>query len=189
MPGWTRTNRPTGRSWSHGSESKREHGGRIARLARIVKPSESATRNLAQAVVAVSGIAHRFPLQIDTIIDNLIAIIGTFSSEGKGVYAVNSLATRMKNAAVLMDATRNRILQKYQVTPEARLSSGMEAEVYTYGSDAVLKLYVGTASHADLLTLQDFYNALDRQHVPYALPRIHAVAQEAGFLRALRCPV
>jgi hypothetical protein len=82
----------------------------------------------------------------------------------------------------MMDVARSHILQKYQVAPETWLSSGMEAEVYAYGADAVLKLYAGTASHADLITLQDFYHGLDRQHVPYALPRIHTVAQEADFL-------
>jgi Ser/Thr protein kinase RdoA (MazF antagonist) len=81
-----------------------------------------------------------------------------------------------------MEAARSDLLQKYQIAPEAWLSSGMEAEVYTYGPDAVLKLYAGTANRADLLTLQAFYNALDRQHVPYVLPRIHSVAEEAGFL-------
>jgi hypothetical protein len=50
------------------------------------------------------------------------------------------------------------------------------------GHDAVLKLYAGTASRADLLTLQAFYNALDRQRVPYALPSIHTVAEEADCL-------
>ena len=81
-----------------------------------------------------------------------------------------------------MDAARNHILQKYQVAPETWLSSGMEAEVYAYGPDAVLKLYAGTASLADLRTLQAFYNALERQHLAYTLPRIHTVAEEAGFL-------
>jgi hypothetical protein len=81
-----------------------------------------------------------------------------------------------------MDEARGHILQKYQVAPEAWLSSGMEAEVYAYGPDAVLKLYAGTASLADLLTLQGFYDGLDRQHVPYALPHIHTVAEEHGFL-------
>jgi hypothetical protein len=84
-----------------------------------------------------------------------------------------------------MDAARNHILQKYQVVPEAWLSSGMEAHVYAYGSDAVLKLYEGTASYTDIRTLQDFYNALDRQHAPYALPHIHSVAEEAGFLSTI----
>jgi len=81
-----------------------------------------------------------------------------------------------------MDAARNYILQKYHVAPEAWLSSGMEADVYAYRPDAVLKLYAGTARCADLLILQDFYNGLDRQLLPYALPRIHTVAQEGSFL-------
>jgi len=45
-----------------------------------------------------------------------------------------------------------------------------------------LQLYVGTTSRTDLLTLQDFYNGLDRQRVPYALPRIYSVAEEADVL-------
>jgi aminoglycoside phosphotransferase (APT) family kinase protein len=81
-----------------------------------------------------------------------------------------------------MDTARNQILQKYHVSPDARLSSGMEAEVYAYGPDTVLKLYARTASLSDLRILQDFYNSLDRQLVPYALPRIHTVAQEDRFL-------
>ena len=58
----------------------------------------------------------------------------------------------------------------------------MEAEVYAYGPDAVLKLYPGTASLAEMLILQDFYDSLDRRLVPYALPRIHTVAREDRFL-------
>src|SRR5262245_41872447 len=81
-----------------------------------------------------------------------------------------------------MDAARNHILQKYHVSPDARLSSGMEAEVYAYGPDAVLKLYDGTASLADLQILKDFYDSLDRQLVPHALPRVYTVAQEDRFL-------
>jgi Ser/Thr protein kinase RdoA (MazF antagonist) len=58
----------------------------------------------------------------------------------------------------------------------------MEAEVYAYGPYDVLKLYHGTAGLADLLTLQAFYDGLDRQSVPYALPQIHAVAREGPLL-------
>jgi Ser/Thr protein kinase RdoA (MazF antagonist) len=85
----------------------------------------------------------------------------------------------------MMDAARSQILQKYQVVPEAWLSSGMEAEVYAHASDTVLKLYPGSVSHTDLLTLQGFYDGLDRQHVPYALPCISTVADEASFLIAI----
>ncbi len=81
-----------------------------------------------------------------------------------------------------MKAAKNSILQKYQVSPAAWLGKGMEADVYAYGDDAVLKLYAGTSSLAHLTTLQHFYETLERRLVPYALPRIHAVVQEDPFL-------
>jgi hypothetical protein len=81
-----------------------------------------------------------------------------------------------------MDTRRDHILRRYGVAPDARLSSGMEAEVYAYGADAVLKLYPGTASLADRLSLRDFYAGLERQRLPYALPRIHTIAHEADVL-------
>jgi Ser/Thr protein kinase RdoA (MazF antagonist) len=80
------------------------------------------------------------------------------------------------------DAARNHILQQYHLSPKAHLGSGMEAEVYAYGPDAVLKLYAGTARRADLLALQAFYNQLDRTRVPYALPHIDTIAEEGQFL-------
>lgn len=71
---------------------------------------------------------------------------------------------------------------EYNVSPAALLSRGMEAEVYAYGPDAVLKLYAGTASLDELLVLQSFCDSLDRQLVPFALPRIHVVDQRDGFV-------
>jgi fructosamine-3-kinase len=41
----------------------------------------------------------------------------------------------------------------------------------------VLKLYFGTVNLADLQTLKTFYDSLDRQKLPYALPTIHAIEQ------------
>jgi len=58
----------------------------------------------------------------------------------------------------------------------------MEAEVYASGPDTVLKLYPGTATPAELLTLQSFYDSIDRRLVPYALPRIYEVAQKDRWL-------
>lgn len=81
-----------------------------------------------------------------------------------------------------IDAARADILRKYDVSPDARLSSGMEAEVYACGPNAVLKIYPGTLGLADLLTLRDFYDSINRQLVPYALPRIDWVAQEGHLL-------
>jgi Ser/Thr protein kinase RdoA (MazF antagonist) len=84
-----------------------------------------------------------------------------------------------------MDKTRTRILEQYGVSPDAKLSSGMEAEVYACGPESVLKLYAGTARLADLLVLQRFYDTLDREHLPYALPRIHSVAEHGSILVTL----
>jgi phosphotransferase family enzyme len=81
-----------------------------------------------------------------------------------------------------MGTARSHILQKYHISPGALLNSGMEAEVYAYGPDAVLKLYAGTVSLAELLALQGFYCSLDRQLVPYAFPNILTVAEEGCFL-------
>ena len=83
---------------------------------------------------------------------------------------------------VVMDAARAHILREYGVSPGARLSGGMEAEVYACGPDAVLKLYPGTASLDEMRVLQRFYDSIDRQLLPYALPRIHTVEQHDRFL-------
>ncbi len=57
----------------------------------------------------------------------------------------------------------------------------MEAEVFRYGSAAVLKLYADTTGVANLRNLKAFYDSLNRERLPYALPRIQSVAQEEGF--------
>jgi aminoglycoside phosphotransferase len=81
-----------------------------------------------------------------------------------------------------MPDPRARILQQYHLSPADRISAGMEAEVFAYGPQRVLKLYAGTARLDDLLTLQDFYARLDRSRVPFGLPRIHALTQEGEYL-------
>ncbi len=58
----------------------------------------------------------------------------------------------------------------------------MEAEVYPYGADAVLKLFPGTASLADQITLKHFYDSLDRSQVPFALPRILTITPEESVV-------
>jgi len=84
-----------------------------------------------------------------------------------------------------MDRTRIQILEQYGVSPDAKLSGGMEAEVYACGPKTVLKLYPGTTRLADLLVLQRFYDTLDRERLPYALPRIHSVAEHGPVLVTL----
>ena len=84
-----------------------------------------------------------------------------------------------------MNRTRAQVLDYYGVSLDAKLSSGMEAEVYAYGPNMVLKLYPGTARLDDLLILQRFYETLDRERLPYALPCIHSVAEHGPVLVTL----
>lgn len=77
---------------------------------------------------------------------------------------------------------RNQILKKYNVSPDALIGRGMEAEVFSYGKDAVLKLYAGTASFDDLVTLKSFYDSLDRKAVNFHLPHIESVTKEDDFV-------
>lgn len=81
-----------------------------------------------------------------------------------------------------MDFPRAQLLQKYDVSPDARLGGGMEAEAYALDSHRVLKLYPGTTSLSHLKTLKTFYESLERQHLPYELPYIYDVIQEGDTI-------
>ncbi len=76
---------------------------------------------------------------------------------------------------------RNQIIEKYQLS--AKLGEGMEAEVFAYKNDTVLKLYqYNSAELNNLLLLQGFYASLERDAVPFALPRILEVKEERPFI-------
>ncbi|MEZ4867277.1 MAG: aminoglycoside phosphotransferase family protein [Caldilineaceae bacterium] len=81
-----------------------------------------------------------------------------------------------------MDHTKERILAAYQLTPADYLAQGMEAEVYRYGTDAVLKLYAGHAALDNLRRLQHFYTTLDRTALSYGVPRIERLVDEGDYL-------
>ena len=74
--------------------------------------------------------------------------------------------------------TRKQILNKYNVAPDAQIGSGMEAEVFEYKHDSVLKIYAGTATFDSLLSLKQFYDSLERQQVYFKFPHIDSVYQE-----------
>lgn len=76
----------------------------------------------------------------------------------------------------------NLLIAKYNLSDDARIGSGMEAVAYAYGTDKVLKIYAGTATYADLVTLKDFYQSLNRHLVPYQLPHVESVVQEPGHV-------
>ena len=80
-----------------------------------------------------------------------------------------------------MSQSKQAILNKYGISAQQRLSSGMEAEVYALPDNTVLKLYKDTADAASLVILQQFYASLQGYHVGYALPYILSVAEEGAF--------
>lgn len=77
-----------------------------------------------------------------------------------------------------MSATKELILQRYGLLPAHLIRKGMEAEVYAFGTDSILKLYSGTTNLAYLTTLQTFYARIDPAVLSYALPYIETVAAD-----------
>lgn len=80
-----------------------------------------------------------------------------------------------------MSVTKQVILQKYGVSSNELIQKGMEAEVYAIGTDAVLKLYIGTTNLAYLTTLQKFYASLSQFVLSYSFPYIQTVAAEGDI--------
>ena len=81
----------------------------------------------------------------------------------------------------MMNDEKLSILQQFGLTSENQLSRGMEAEVYGYGNDRVVKLYADHKHLVHLQTLQTFYNAINRKALSYELPHIESVAVQGNF--------
>ena len=81
----------------------------------------------------------------------------------------------------MMNDEKLTILQQFGLTSENRLSSGMEAEVYRYGKDRVVKLYADHKHLVHLQTLQTFYNAITREALSYELPHIESIAVQGNY--------
>lgn len=77
------------------------------------------------------------------------------------------------------------VYDKYGLSSDDLLGRGMEAEVYAYPPDRVLKVYPGTQSLTGLTRLQTFYDALEPNLLPYALPSIDRVLVEGDVLCTL----
>lgn len=80
-----------------------------------------------------------------------------------------------------MDTAKRTVLAKFALSDADFLARGMEAEVYRYGDDAVLKLYASTASLTNLRRLGAFYATIDRSQLSYALPSMLAVFDEGAY--------
>lgn len=58
----------------------------------------------------------------------------------------------------------------------------MEAQVYRYGPNEVVKLYRQTCDMAYMKQLRRFYDALHRSNLPFALPEILEVSDDSGYV-------
>ncbi len=74
------------------------------------------------------------------------------------------------------------LLQKYQLTEDDYLGRGMEAQVYRYGPDEVLKIYRQPCDMAYMQRLEHFYGAIDRRGLPFDLPQILEIRDEFGYV-------
>ncbi|TDL32502.1 hypothetical protein E2R51_07370 [Jeotgalibacillus sp. S-D1] len=74
------------------------------------------------------------------------------------------------------------ILDKFNITESDFLGSGMEAEVYIYDDDKVLKLYNAMSDADKQQNLKAFYSAVQSNPLNYELPYIYDAFEESGML-------
>ncbi|PEJ59329.1 hypothetical protein CN692_05655 [Bacillus sp. AFS002410] len=74
------------------------------------------------------------------------------------------------------------VLDKYNVSKSEFLGSGMEAEVYVYDNNKVLKLYNNMSDSNKQKTLKDFYSKIDSSSLSFDLPYIYDTFEENGIL-------
>lgn len=74
------------------------------------------------------------------------------------------------------------ILDKFNISKSNFLGSGMEAEVYVYENNKVLKLYNDMSDSNKQKILKDFYSKIDSNCLSYELPYIYDTFMENGIL-------
>jgi len=78
--------------------------------------------------------------------------------------------------------SKSMILDKYNVTHSDFLGSGMEAEVYAYNNNKVLKLYNDMSDSSKQNTLKKFYSTLTSNSLSYELPYTYDTFVENDIL-------
>ncbi|WML57184.1 aminoglycoside phosphotransferase family protein [Neobacillus sp. PS2-9] len=74
------------------------------------------------------------------------------------------------------------ILDKFNVSKSDFLGSGMEAEVYAYDNNKVLKLYNDMSDTNKQNILKGFYSKINASSLSYELPYIYDTFEENGIL-------
>jgi len=72
------------------------------------------------------------------------------------------------------------ILKKFKIDESDFLGKGMEAEVYLYENDKVLKIYNPKATLTKLQLLKQFFESIKPDGISFKLPRIHQIIEESG---------
>lgn len=74
------------------------------------------------------------------------------------------------------------ILDKFGISKSNFLGSGMEAEVYAYNDNKVVKLYNDMSDSSKQRILKGFYSKIDSSSLSYELPFIYDTFEENGIL-------
>lgn len=74
------------------------------------------------------------------------------------------------------------ILDKFSISKSDFLGSGMEAEVYVYDDNKVVKLYNDMSDSNKQRILKGFYSKIDSSSLSYELPFIYDTFEENGIL-------
>lgn len=81
-----------------------------------------------------------------------------------------------------MHESMQALLRKYQLTVADHLGSGMEAQVYRYGPNEVLKFYRQPCDMEYMQRLERFYRAINRHKYPFEMPEILEVSADLGYV-------
>ncbi len=77
---------------------------------------------------------------------------------------------------------KTNLLDRFCISDADFLGSGMEAEVYAFNDERVLKIYNDMSDAARQERLRDFYSGLKTDHLSYELPYILDISVENGML-------
>ncbi|MDR7071627.1 aminoglycoside phosphotransferase family protein [Fictibacillus barbaricus] len=83
-----------------------------------------------------------------------------------------------------MSAVHNKsfIFDQYHISESDFLGAGMEAEVYAYSNDKVMKLYNHLSDAHKQKLLKSFYDSIKQNDLSYELPRIYEIFEEKDYL-------
>ncbi|CAM4060068.1 aminoglycoside phosphotransferase family protein [Saccharibacillus endophyticus] len=71
-----------------------------------------------------------------------------------------------------------KVLKRYNINEKDLIGSGMEAEVYGYGEDKVLKIYQGTSNYKKQGILKRFYDSIQSNDISFEFPYIYNIIDE-----------